>query len=428
MFLFSFIKCISLAEYVKDKWNKIFLSRILVGYLFFWFLSTCITSISEITHAVNKQFSWSVIFPGLILLFWVSLTLFLIFISLFIKDDQHILVKIGLIIFKQKGSSQSDKNKENNNEIEMVEMHKDNENQIKKETDSQINQVVINANIQEATQENIQEVSQDVFQEESYNERIDIEEVHDGGEESDSLEVSQADVLENHKEHNSEDNRDGMYKLTLGNGDGEISQKSNEDQSDNENIEEFKDDAYDEHNMDNLTNNNEYSNDINEESIYMDNEENYPNSNEESVGQNNEASDEINNEDIDVEINDGNNHEIDENKQNNGQIANQNKKEIENLREDDNANKGHAWLYTAAFLTHRILIVLCLIVAPSNPIIRIIAFIVMQVIYIVWLVISRPFINKFDNIHKISNEIYIIIYLCIMLALHFFDEEVTIIL
>ena len=404
----------SLAEYVKIKWNKIFLSRILVGYLFLWWIPTCITSIFEITHVVNKQFSWSVIFPAFILLFWVSLTLYLIFISLFIKDDQHILVKIGMITFKQKGSSQSDKNKENNNEIEMVEMHKDNENQIKEEIDPQINQVVINANIQEVSQE-------------SDNEHSDIWEIHDGGEESDSLEVSQEHDLENNKEDSSERYREGMYKLTFGDGDGEISQKSNEDQYDNENIEEFKAEVYDEQNKNNLTYNN-YSKDINEESSYMNHEDNYPNSNEESVEQNNEVSDEINNEDIAVEINDENNNEIDENKQNNGQIANQNKIGDWKLREDDNANKGHAWFYTAAFLIHRILIVLCLIVAPSNPIIRIISFIVIQVIYIVWLAISRPFINIFDNIHKISNEIYIILYLCIMLALHFWDEEVTIIL
>ena len=164
------------------------------------------------------------------------------------------------------------------------------------------------------------------------------------------------------------------------------------------------------------------------ESSYMNSKENYSKINEENAGHNNEISDEINNEDMSVGINNGISQEIDENNQNNYQIVNQNKKEIEGLREGDNVNKGHASFYTAALLIHQILIVLCLIVISSNPIIKIIAFIIIQIIFIVWLAISRPFINYFDNIHKILNEIYIIIYLGIMLALHFWDEEVTIIL
>ena len=146
------------------------------------------------------------------------------------------------------------------------------------------------------------------------------------------------------------------------------------------------------------------------------------------LGKINEVSNEINNEVMTLEKNDGINKEIDENNQNNGQITNQNKPEIESRREVDNANKGHASFYTAAFLIHQILIVLCLIIISSNPIIKIIAFIIIQIIFIVWLAMNRPFINNFDNIHKILNEIYIICYLCIMLALHFWDEEVTIIL
>ena len=124
------------------------------------------------------------------------------------------------------------------------------------------------------------------------------------------------------------------------------------------------------------------------------------------LGKINEVSNEINNEVMTLEKNDGINKEIDENNQNNGQITNQNKPEIESRREVDNANKGHASFYTAALLIHQILIVLCLIAISSNPIIKIIAFIIIQIIYIVWLAISRPFINYFDNIHKILNEIY----------------------
>ena len=323
-----------LAEYANDKLNTIFLSRILVGYLFFGWLLTCISSISEITHVINKQFSWSVIFPALILLFWISLILFLICISFFIKNDQHILVKINLITFKQHKYSQSDINKESNKEIELVDMHEDNKNyniEEDKEDMNKINQTVINSNNQESSRE----IFLGVPQGEGDNEHIDIEELLDGGEENSSHEDSQARDPENHKEDSREKYSEGTYNLT------------------------FR----------------------------------------------------------------GN----DENNQNNGQIINQNKNEIESRREVDNANKGQASFYTAAFLIHQILIVLCLIVISSNPIIKIVVFISIQMIYIVWIAISRPFINNFDNIHKILNEIYIILYLSIMLLLHFWDEEVTII-
>ena len=424
LFLSLWNKSVLLAEYANDKLNVIFLLRILVRYLFFGWLLTCISSISEITLVINKQFSWSLIFPALILLFWISLTFFLICISFFIKDDQNILVKIDLITFKQKDSSQRDINKESNNEI--VDTHKDNKHIIEEDKEGinyQIDQAFISTNNPESSHEIFLEVSQ-VERDDDHN---DIEELHDGGEESNSLEDCQASDLENHQDDRSEDYKEDKNKLTFGNNDDERSQKSNEDQCNNENIEEFKPEVYDEHNKNNLINNNEYSKDINEESSYMDNEENYRRSNEENAGQNNEVSNEINNEDIAVEINDGINQEIDENNQNNGQIINQNKPEIESRREVDNANKGHASFYTDALLIHQILIVLCLITISSNPIIKIIAFIIIQIIYIVWLAISRPFINNFDNIHKILNEIYIIFYLCIMLALHFWDEEVTII-
>ena len=341
LYLSLWNKCVLLAEYANDKLNAIFLSRILVGYLFFGWLLTCISSISEITHAISKQFSWSVIFPILILLFWISLSFYLIYISFFIKDDQHILVKINLVTFKQQKYSQSDLNKEINKEIKLVDMHEDNKKHIieedKEDMNNKINQEFINTNYPEYSCE----IFLGVPQKERDNAYSDIVELHDGGEENSSYEDSQARDPENHKEDSSENHRQGTYNLT------------------------FRD-------------------------------------------------------------NDGINQEIDENNQNNGQITNQNKPEIESIREDDNANKGHASFYTAALLIHQILIVLCLIVITSNPIIKIFLFIIIQIIYILWLAISRPFINNFDNIHKILNEIYIILYLCIMLLLHFWDEEVTI--
>ena len=384
LYLFLWNRCVLLAKYANDKLNVIFFSRILVGYLFFGWLLTCISSISEITHVINKQLSWSLLFPALILLFWISLIFFLICMSLFIKDDQNILVKIDLITFKQKDSSQSDLNKGSNKEIELIDMHKDNKNYIieedKEDMNNKINQTVINTNNQESSREIFLEVPQG----EGDNEHIDIAELHDGGEENSSHEDSQASDPENHKEEGSKNHREWTYNYTFGDYNEEIRQKSNEE--------------------------------IRQKS------------NEENAGHNNEISDEINNEDIAVDKNDGINKKIDENNQNNGQIANQNKKEIEGLREGDNLNKGDASFYTAALLIHQILIVLCLIVISSNPIIKIIAFIIIQIIYIVWLRRSRPFINNFENKHKFFNEMYIILYLCIMLLLHFWDEEVTIIL
>ena len=102
LFLSLWNKWVLLAEYANDKLNVIFLLRILVRYLFFGWLLTCVSSFSEITLVINKPFSWSLIFPALILLFWILLTFFLICISFFIKDNQNILVKIDLITFKQK--------------------------------------------------------------------------------------------------------------------------------------------------------------------------------------------------------------------------------------------------------------------------------------------------------------------------------------
>ena len=378
LFLSLWNKWVLLAEHANDKLNATFLSRILMRYLFFGWLLTCISSISEITHVINKQFSWSLLFPALILLFWIYLSLYLLCISFFIKDDQNILVKIDLITFKQKGSSQSDINKERNNEI--VDTHKETKNYIveedKEDMNNKINQAVIYVNNQEYSREIFLKATQDYSQEERDNKYSDIEELLDGGEENSSLEDSLSSDSENRKEDSSENYRVRKHNLTFGDNDEEIKQKSNKDNAD----------------------------------------------------QNNEVSDEINDEDMTVEKNDGINKVIDKNNQNNGQITNQNKKEIKILREDDNVNKGHASFYTAALLIHQILIVLCLIVITSNPIIKIVLFIIIQIIYIVWLRRSRSFINNFDNIHKILNEIYIICYLCIMLLLHFFDEEVTIIL
>ena len=259
LYLSLWNKCVLLAEYANDKLNAIFLSRILVGYLFFGWLLTCISSISEITHVISKHFSWSVIFPILILLFWISLSLYLIYISFFIKDDQHILVKINLVTFKQQKYSQSDLNKEINKEIKLVDMHEDNKKHIieedKEDMNNKINQVFINTNYPEYSRE----IFLGVPQKERDNAYSDIVELHDGGEENSSYEDSQARDPENHKEDSSENHRQGTYNLT------------------------FRD-------------------------------------------------------------NDGINQEIDENNQNNGQITNQNKPEIESIREDDNANKGHASL------------------------------------------------------------------------------------
>ena len=258
-------KWVLLAEYANDKLNDIFFSRILVRYLFFGWLLTCISSISEITYAVNKHFSWSVLFPALILLFWIYLSLYLLCISFFIKDDQNILVKIDLITFKQKDSSQRDISLGSNNEIEIVDTHKDNKYIIEEDKEGfnyQINKSFINTNNPEFSHEYFQKATQEYSQEERDNKYNDIVELHDGGEENSSLEDSQASDPENHQEDRGEDYKEDNNKLTFGD-DDERSQKSNEDQCNNENIEEFKAEFYDEQNKNNLTNNNEYSKDIN---------------------------------------------------------------------------------------------------------------------------------------------------------------------
>ena len=194
-----------------------------------------------------------------------------------------------MITFKQKDSSQRDINLESNNEIEIVDTHKDNKHIIEEDKEGfnyQINQSFINANNPEFSHEYFQKATQEYSQEERDNKYNDIVELHDGGEESNSLEDCQASDIENHQEDRSEDYKEDKNKLTFGDNDDEKSQKSNEDQCNNKNIEEFKPEVYYEHNEDNLINNNEYSKDINEESSYMDNEENYSKSNEENAGQN----------------------------------------------------------------------------------------------------------------------------------------------
>ena len=75
--------------------------------------------------------------------------------------------------------------------------------------------------------------------------------------------------------------------------------------------------------------------------------------------------------------------------------------------------KFNPWvrLYTPIWITRRILFVSLLILVPSNFIIYTMwTIFIIQLLYIIWLIILRPFASTSDNFWEISNELFLIVF------------------
>ena len=104
-----FYKIQKWADYVDDKIPYLLIMRIMIRYLLLGWLYTIISSIYEIYHISERRVTCAIIYPIIVLVLWISFLIFVFWCSIFIKDEENILIKTIYSV-----TNKSCKDKENN--------------------------------------------------------------------------------------------------------------------------------------------------------------------------------------------------------------------------------------------------------------------------------------------------------------------------